>query len=294
MFRRPPVHLLHIFEAAARHSSFKKAGEELNITASAVSHQIKSLEEVLSVKLFTRVTRGVVLTDTGREYAYAIGRAFNIIDEGTQNLTQQRDIKHIKISMMPSLANNVVYPHIESFEKMFPNLDIQIESSEENVDLNKERFDCAIRLGEGHWPEYQTRLLSQAHAVLLCSPAFYKQHQINSPQQLSSLPLVSLSHMEELWFLWAKAFKLSQFNIKKAVKYNSYNHTIQAALQDLGIATGVYELEKRLIEQGKLIPLFDCLAPIDRSLYLVYRKGQTLAEPVEQFIGWLVSLLKRE
>ncbi len=286
---RPPIHLLEVFETAARHESFKKAGLELNITASAISHQIKSLEQILGFALFNRITRGVKLTKEGRDYAYSLTRAFQVIDQASNVVLDKAKKIKVKVSIMPSLASNLVYPKLADFKNAHPEIDLEIDSCEELADCNDSSIDFAVRYGYGDWDQYRSQLLRRCHGVILASPDFLDRNPVNSPNQLEDLPLICLSHIESAWYSWAKHFKIENFQIKHPLNYHSYGTAIQAALQDIGLVSAIYELEKSLISKDKLVQVFDVKAQLKSGIYIVKSPHRKLTDASQQFINWLIQ-----
>lgn len=289
---RPPIHLLEVFEAAARLESFKQAGEELHITASAISHQIKSLEEILGFPLFTRITRGVKLTKQGRDYAYSLSNAFRLIDQASDQILRNTHKTKVKVSIMPSLASNLVYPKLAEFKQSHPDIDLEIDSCEGLADLSNDSMDFAIRYGYGKWDSYQSKLLRRCHGVILASPEFLAANPIDKPEQLRDIPLICLSHMESAWYAWAKHFKLDNFQVSQPLNYHSYGTAIQAALQDVGPVGAVYELEKSLVDKQKLVPIFDTKTLLDSGIYLVKNRNKKLSDASQTFIDWLIKQIE--
>ena len=124
----PPLHLLQLFEAAGRHLSLKKAAEELFLTPSAISHQIKALEENLGIVLFTRLTRGVALTSAGANYLMVVRDVFERLDQGTKVLKQQFSSQSLRISTIPPIATNIIIPKLGLFRQPFPDFELRIDT----------------------------------------------------------------------------------------------------------------------------------------------------------------------
>jgi LysR family glycine cleavage system transcriptional activator len=148
----PSLHLLYLFEAAARNLSFKKAAEELFLTPSAISHQIKALEENLGIALFTRLARDVKLIVAGTSYLAVVQEVFQKLEQGTLQLKKQYFSQSLRIPTVPTIASNIVIPRLSLFRQDFPEIELNIETSTDLVDLCYEEFDIALRLGKGDWP----------------------------------------------------------------------------------------------------------------------------------------------
>jgi len=137
----PPLHLLQLFEAAGRNLSFKKAAEELFLTPSAISHQIKALEENLGIELFIRLTRGVQLTPAGKQYLGVVQKVFQTLDKGTTSLKQQFSSGSLRITTFTAMTNNIIIPNLSLFQTEYPEFVLDIDTKSQVVDLRYDDFD---------------------------------------------------------------------------------------------------------------------------------------------------------
>ena len=151
--RLPSLNGLRAFEAAARHLSFTNAAQELNVTQTAISHQIRRLEEELGLRLFERKNRSLVLTPKAAEYLPGIRAAFQDLRFATDRLLRKDDDKVLTISLMTSLATKWLLPRLSSFQEQHPDIDVRITTSSELVDFRRGDVDAAIRYGRGHWKD---------------------------------------------------------------------------------------------------------------------------------------------
>jgi DNA-binding transcriptional LysR family regulator len=142
-FRLPPLSSLRVFEAAARHNSFRKAAEELNLTASAVSHGVQTLESWLGVELFHRETRGLRLTGAGEVYAPLVNQALTVLTEATDRLPGRKATGTLSVSAAPTFAHKILLPRLERFAMQFPDIRVRIDTSQRLVDLTLDDFDIA-------------------------------------------------------------------------------------------------------------------------------------------------------
>src|ERR1700678_3491516 len=143
-FRLPPLSTLRVFEAAARYSSFRKAADELNLTASAVSHGIQTLESWLGVELFHRKARSLRVTSAGEAYAPMVNQALTILAKATEQLPGRAATGTLSISSAPTFANKILLPRLEKFVAQFPDIRVTIDTSQRRVDLTLDEFDVAI------------------------------------------------------------------------------------------------------------------------------------------------------
>ena len=208
----PPLHLLNIFEASARHESFKLASEELFLTPSAVSHQIKSLEEYIGFALFIRKSRGVSLNSAGKMYLHYIRQGLDQFEQGTKAVKRKYSSPNLKISTFATMASNVILPQLGLFQQAHPEIGIRIETGLDITDFRYEDFDLAIRTGHGDWPNVCVKKLLDIKVAALCSQEFADKHQLTSIKQIKDIPLIDLTSMDNIWQTWAEASGLENIN----------------------------------------------------------------------------------
>ena len=155
--RLPPLNALRCFDVAAKHLSFTKAAAELNVTHSAVSHQIKALEEWLGVPLFRRINRGLVLTDAGQAYLKPVRDSFERLGEATRRLRVRERSGPLTVSVMPSFAAKWLVPRLRRFRERHPDIDVRISADSNLIDFAREDVDICIRYGRGVWPDVRCR-----------------------------------------------------------------------------------------------------------------------------------------
>ncbi|NMP15617.1 MULTISPECIES: LysR substrate-binding domain-containing protein [unclassified Thalassotalea] len=285
----PPLHLLQIFEVAARLQSFKQASEELFITPSAVSHQIKALEEFLGFELFIRKTRKVSLNNAGRSYLKTVQDALYTIEQGTAEITRQFQSPVLRISTFPTMASNVIIPQLGLFQKAHPDIDIRIETGMQLADLRYSDFDIAIRIGKGGWPGVLSQKLMNVDIAAVCSPEFQQQHDLRKLEQLSDVPLLDLGNMDNIWSTWMGYLGVDRFKAKTQLSFNNYDTMLDAAEQGLGVALAMVPIENRLIERKLLVNPFEIVTPYTNALYAVYRPEDEERHEIHCFLSWLTK-----
>ena len=239
-FKLPPLSSVRVFEAAARHGSFKKAAEELNITASAVSHAVQNLEDWLGVALFQRGGGKLGLTDPGAAYAVAVGEALKAVADATARLPGRRAQGRLSISSAPGFAARWLLPRLSRFTERYPETGVDIETSLKAVDLPMEGIDAAIRLAPASraMPSW-TRLLDES-LVPVCSPSLLEKYA-----GLSGLKLIAsadLIHMTSVSGDWAEWFRIvgaaPPANIRAGLRVDTAHMALEAARRGYGIALG--------------------------------------------------------
>lgn len=289
--KRPPLHLLQLFEAAGRHLSFKKAAEELFLSPSAISHQIKSLEEHLDMALFTRQARGVKLTSAGTNYLVVVQEMFNRLDEGTAKVKQQFARQSLRIATFSTLASNVIIPRLAMFKQTFPDIELLIETSTELVDLRYDEFDIALRLGDGSWPEVISEKIFDLQVSPMCSAAFAQTYRLKNVEQLLSAPLIKLSNMPEAWSTWLQSVGITEPELNYSLSLGSYDAVIQAAQQGIGLALGAVPLENAALRSGALVKPFNEQIQFKQSCYAVYRTQDAQRNDLTTFLTWFKQQL---
>src|ERR1700737_4495083 len=171
MTRLPSLNGLRAFEAAARHLSFTAAATELNVTQTAISHQIRRLEEELGIRLFVRQNRSLALTPEARDYLPGIRAAFNDLRLATDRLTRKDNDHVLTVSTLASLAAKWLLPRLSMFQQAHPGIDVRITTSTSLVDFKTGDVDAAIRYGRGHWPGLRADWLMADELFPVCSPA---------------------------------------------------------------------------------------------------------------------------
>jgi LysR family glycine cleavage system transcriptional activator len=288
----PPLHLLQLFEAAGRHLSFKKAAEELYLTPSAISHQIKALEEHLGIALFTRLTRGVQLTSAGANYLVVVKDVFQRLDQGTKSLKQRFCAQSLRISTIPSIASNIIIPRLGLFQQEFPDIELKIETSLDLVDLRYDECDLGIRLGDGVYPGLIVEKMFDLQVTPMCSPDFCHKHQLKQVDQISTVPLIQLSTMEDSWPTWGGSVGVKDVVSNSTLSLGSYDAVMQAAQQGLGLALGAVPLENLTLKSGRLVRPFKEQHIFRHACYAAYRPHDKDRRDISVFIQWFKQLLE--
>lgn len=181
----PPLNALHTFEAAARHLSFQRAAEELDITPTAVSHQIKVLEEHLGTSLFRRRPRPLALTEAGQLLYPAVSKSLDEIAIAIAELTQVSESTTLTVSVTMVFATKWLVPRLAEFQQSHPEIDLRLQTSNDVVDLHRQTVDVAIRYGSGNYPGLTVRKLMSDVFIPVCSPNLLNEkHPIKEPSTL--------------------------------------------------------------------------------------------------------------
>jgi LysR family glycine cleavage system transcriptional activator len=290
--RLPSLNGLRAFEAAARHLSFTQAASELNVTQTAISHQIKRLEEELGMRLFVRQNRALTLTPEAKDYLPGIRAAFNDLRLATDRL-QRRDDGHVlTVSTLASLAAKWLLPRLFAFQKAHSGIDVRITTSTDLVDFHRDNVDAAIRYGRGQWPGVRADWLMADELFPVCSPALANGNRpLKCPEDLRDHVLLHTSNANsDDWRLWLTAAGLPA-NISKEpdVTFDLVFMTVQAAIDGLGVAMGRTAYVQDDIAKGRLVVPFKIALPADAGFYLVSPAGGTDSPKLSAFRQWLIA-----
>lgn len=290
--RLPPLSAVRAFEAAARHGGFQRAGEELHVTAGAVSHQIKQLEAWLGVELFRRLARGVVLSTAGQRYADALQPLLNGLEEVSQATRRQSDERVVTVTSVPSLVTNWLMPRLGRLRAQHPEIDMRVLSSIHTVDFQRDGVDVAIRLGAGPYPGMRAEVLMEEWFSAVCSPAFRAAApDIAQPADLLRHPLLH-DELEpripdELnWARWLQAFGVHYAGTGGA----SFSHTyltLEAAAAGQGVAIAGEPFIAGYLRAGRLVRLFAQRVQGPYRFYLLRPPAAQARPLVQAFCDWI-------
>jgi LysR family transcriptional regulator, glycine cleavage system transcriptional activator len=292
-FRLPPLSSLRVFEASARHNSFRKAADELNLTASAISHGIQTLETWLGVELFHRESRGLRLTSAGRIYAPLVNQALSALATATEQLPGRKATGMLSVSSAPTFAAKILLPRLASFAALFPDIRLTIDTSHRLVDLTLDDFDVAIRAGSTEKPASNWTLLASETLVPVCSPRLREQFGGAAVADLlSRAPLIHVTSVSVDWNHWFRASGIEPpASIDSGLRVDTIQMAFEAAARGLGVVLGRRPLVDNDIATGRLAPLDAEAIPSGSGYWLVTSQSEFQKPEVKQFRRWLLSEL---
>lgn len=292
--RLPSLNGLRAFEVAARHLSFTNAATELNVTQTAISHQIRRLEEELGVRLFIRQNRALELTPQGRDYLPRVRAAFDDLRIATDRLLH-RDRDHVlTISTLASLAAKRLLPKLASFQAAHPELDVRITTSTSLVDFRRDGVDAAIRYGHGKWPDVRADWLTADKLFPVCSPTLLAgTPPLRCPEDLANHVLLhSTSDNDDDWRQWLTAAGLPNFVPKtRGLSFDMVFMTLQAAIDGHGVAIARSTYVEEDLATGRLVIPFELELPADAGFYLVAPEATADTPKLRAFREWLRTIL---
>ncbi len=292
MLRLPPTSGLRALEAAARHLSYTRAAEELSVTQSAVSHQIRHIEELWDLRLFERRGRRLVLTEAGHALGPIVREFLQRLTSTLEELAGADDDQtgSLRISLLQSFAFKWLVPRLGEFNRLHPEINVWISTSEELTDLNREDVDLAIRLGYGHWPGLYVRFLFREYVFPVASPAFLAQHgRPEAPRDLLDFPLIQRTSLDICPRLrdWFRDAKVRVRALPRGTHLPDTSMGVLAAIDGQGIALARSAHVMSDLEAGRLVKLFNVFSPSPVAYYIVARRGTETQTHASGFIDWL-------
>jgi len=285
--RSLPLAALRAFEAAARHVSYSRAAEELNLTHGAISFQMRVLKEALGVDLFKRSGRRMVLTPEGQRLFGYVRDGFMRLEQGMDDVRASRRGQMLTVSVHPGLASYWVIPRLGDFQRKHPEIDVSLLPNITLVDFSRDDVDMALRYGPGNWPGLDAVKLMDEEVFPVCSPRFNGGTLPKQPRDLADLPL--LRDARQPWSDWFKSIGLELPEPDRGPVYNEPSLVLQAAIAGQGVALARGALARPAIEAGHLVRLFPRGARARFSYYIVYPPAAASIPRVAAFRDWLLG-----
>ncbi|OKP02116.1 transcriptional regulator GcvA [Xenorhabdus eapokensis] len=288
--RLPPLNALRVFDAAARHLSFTKAAEELFVTQAAVSHQMKSLEDFLGLKLFRRRNRSLLLTEEGQSYYLDIKEIFTAINDATRKLQARSAKGALTVSLSPSFAIQWLVPRLSGFNQSFPGIDVRIQAIDREEDKLTDDVDVAIFYGRGNWPGLRTDRLYPEYLLPVCSPALLTgDRPLKTPADLANHTLLHDSSRRD-WQAYVRQLDMQQqINVQQGPIFSHSAMVIQAAVHGQGVALANNVMAQNEIDAGRLVCPFNDVLVSKNAFYLVCHDNQAELGKIAAFRKWILT-----
>jgi LysR family glycine cleavage system transcriptional activator len=290
--RLPPLHALRAFEAAARHLSFKDAAVDLAVTPTAISHQVRLLEDVLGLKLFERHARQIKLTAAGRELYPVLRDSFDAIGHAVGSLGARRLRTIVTLSATVAFTARWLLPRVSAFQKANPRMDLRLHASDDPVDLNSGAVDAAVRYGRGAYPGLKSEELFQDVFGPVCNPAL----DLRGPEDLARQTLIHFEWRKPrrenaVWTRWKERAGLSELQPKADLIFTDESQAIQAAIAGQGVALVSLPLVADELARGTLVQPF---GPTLESFkyFLIYLPTAERSERILALRHWVHNELE--
>lgn len=281
----PSTTAMQCFEAAARHMSFTRAADELNLTQSAVSKQVAHLETTLQHKLFRRVRRSLLLTPEGAIFLSDVRKVLTQIEMSTQAImTYSGNCETLKIATLPSFGSRWLANKLPAFLTANPNISLEFHDRVKDFDLEQQDIDIALFYGHGSWPSLACHKLIDEDMVAVISPKLLAQHPIHTVDDLTKLPLLHLSTRPDAWHHWFANQQIITDRSYHGTRFETFSMLIRMAMAGGGVALVPYFAVDEELESGRLTIACPYRLLSESAYYLVYPEHLAELAKVKRFV----------
>ena len=295
----PSAASLIVFEAAGRHQNFTRAANELGMTQAAVSYAVRGLEEQLGVPLFHRVHRAVELTEAGEKFHADVSVGLSRIQKSAEDIRAKGRETNVTLAASTAFASMWMLPRLNRMREDLPEIDLRIQTSVRDLDLEEEPIPLGIRGGDpGHWPRYHAALLADEVVNAVATPAYIERHGL--PKTAADLLGHNLIHLEEPvrracdWTEWFSSAGLAYPKQGRRLSINDYVLVIQAVLSGEGVALGWEHLIYPQIRSGALVPVAGHVLKTGLAFYVVWPRSRELNAQAKRVRDWLLDEGRRD
>lgn len=290
----PPLKAVWYFESAARHLNFSKAADELNVTHSAISHQIRALEEWVGQPLFERGARGLRLTESGQQFLPPIRAAFQQLIQAGQAVRLTAHGGALTVSVLPSMASKWLVPRLADFRNRHPDIDVRISATAQLENIGRGDIDIGLRYGRGNWSDLDSELLLHDDLFPICSPSLLTGSKpLREPRDIANFPLLSDSDWRpaeyEFWPKWFELAGIGELSFKPGMTFTASNLMIDAVIAGLGVGLANTMLAGADLAAGRLAKPFDLSLKLETGYFLVYWPGALKRPRVKAFRDWALE-----
>jgi LysR family glycine cleavage system transcriptional activator len=286
----PPLRALTAFEAAARLGSFRLAAGELGITRSAVSHQVKSLEQHLGLQLFRRDARRAELTQSGQFYYPAIRDAFDQIESQTRTLRPPAVDNELTIQVYVTVALKWLIPRLHDFERRFPDMKVRLSTAYFDWDFDETNVDAGLILARNKSPNHYYRPLFRSLLTPVCAPQLLTgANAIRTAQDLKKHKLLYVYTAEEDWHLWLAAAGVKGIQLSDRLAFDSYILAQEAAIEGRGVAMTIGPFATDEIATGRLAQPFELMVPHRHQWQFACAAEHRMQPKIRRLEDWLIK-----
>jgi LysR family glycine cleavage system transcriptional activator len=286
--RLPSLKFLKTFQVAAKLGSFKAAAEELHVTPSAVSHQIKSLEMQLGLSLFERGVRALTLTEAGAHYLEHINDIFAKLESVTEQMRVRYGRSIIRLNVPPFFANELLLPRLASFSQFREESDIRIETTFAAPKTHPAEADLSIVVGTGPWEGLTVHELFAQSFIAACAPGYLLENPIRKYADLDGQTLLLHEERRDAWDRWALGLGIAQIKPGRLVRLSTMAALVLAAEQGVGVALVPARLSAERFAAGALVKLFSEELRTNESYVLLHRPEDRVREDLQELTRWII------
>ena len=291
--RLPPLNALRAFEATARHMSFSKAAAELFVTPSALSYQVRQLEENLGQKLFERLNRAIALTAAGEKLYPGIHTGLLAMSEAVNSLKNATPDDVLVVSTGPAFAAKWLAPRMYRFIEAYPDIELQLSASLKLVEFGTDGVDVAVRFGYGDYPDLHVEPIFDDIVTPMCAPELIERG-LKKPSDLKNFTLLhddSMSQLERApdWQEWLRRAGVTNVDASRGMRFSHADHSVDAAVEGAGVALGRSSLAGRELQSGRLVAPFDIHLSTSAAFWFVCAPADLEKPKVTAFREWLMK-----
>lgn len=287
----PQLNQLRAFEAAARHLSFRKAGDELNVTHAAISHQIKALEEYFGLRLFRRSSRKIELNDFALPLYHKTREALDLMADGVALVNAPSDGGALRLSVAPSFASHWLLKRLPSFHRDHPDISVDIDMSVDILDFDAGKVDVALRTGFGDWGDVTALRLFDEHIFAVGAPSVCKNL---ADFNFANARLLTATARKGEWENWLSAVDRPDEMSDEVIVFATQALALDGAISGLGVALA----DRRLIADHLVEGRLNLLSPLGhksgRGIYLVHPENPRTAPAIEAFAAWIAAEILKD
>lgn len=291
--RLPPLNALRAFEVTARHMSFSKAADELFVTPSALSYQVRQLEEHLGQKLFERLNRAIALTPAGEKLYPGIHTGLLAMSEAVGSLKSATPDDVLVVSTGPAFAAKWLAPRMYRFIEAHPDIELQISASLKLIEFGAGEADVALRFGYGDYPDLHVEPIFDEAVTPMCAPELIERG-LKAPSDLKNFTLLhddSMRHIDRApdWQEWLRRAGVTGVDASRGMRFSHADHSIDAAVEGAGVALGRSSLAGRELQSGRLVAPFDVHLTTSAAFWFVCSPADLEKPKVVAFRSWLMG-----
>ena len=277
------------FEAAARHMSFTAAAQELNVSQTAISHQVKKLEEQLEVNLFNRYGKTISLTPAGEKLLLAAGESLSLLYDTVAEIRSETLTNVLTVSVTPSFASKWLVQRLDHFWHKHPDIQLRIHHSLEIANFTTDGIDIAIRAGDGEWPGTVSKLDLNLELTPVCHPSLLEGvHPLTTPEDLEHHKLLHEDNYDD-WTSWLESVGVTRVDPKMGDIMNDSNSLGIAVENRQGVALGRMALIENDLKLGRIAKPFDASIPSPFAYYLVCPEQKSRQRNVKLFSEFILE-----
>lgn len=291
----PPLRAIQAFEQTARFGNVARAAEVLDLTPSAVSHQLAKLEGMIGRQLFVRAARGVSLTPVGEQYLKEISGILHSLAVATERAASDVSLDCLRLHSSPSFGLLWLMPRLEAFRASHPDIQLNLSCSYESLHFSRDKIDVDIRHGTPNWPSYEVRTVRNEKFAVLCSPKLLSQWPVGAAEDLLDRDLVLSEATLLKWPQWFAQHGLARPERPYALSFDRSYMSLEAASHGLGFALESTLLAQKYLAAGTLVEVAPqtLSAPV-AAHHLVFPKAHSNFPRVRRFLEWMESELGHE